>query len=53
MNRRRQFSYLCSLVQFAEQLTNTANFEEKITTTITTITLYFDPGFKPSDFQIH
>ena len=38
--------------QFTEQLTNTAKFEEKITVTEPpTITLCFDPKFKPSVFE--
>ncbi len=38
--------------QFTEQLTNTAKFEEKITVTESpTITLCFDPRFKPSVFE--
>ena len=38
--------------QFTEQLTNTAKFEEKITVTEPpTITLCFDPRFKPSVFE--
>ena len=38
--------------QFTEQLTNTAKFEEKITfTEPPTITLCFDPRFKPSVFE--
>ena len=38
--------------QFTEQLTNTAKFEEKIKVTEPpTITLCFDPRFKPSVFE--
>jgi len=38
--------------QFTEQLTNTAKFEEKITVTEPpTITICFDPIFKPSVFE--
>ena len=38
--------------QFTEQLTNTAKFEEKITVTEPpTITLCFNPIFKPSVFE--
>ena len=38
--------------QFTEQLTNTAKFEEKITVAEPpTITLCFDPRFKPSVFK--
>ena len=38
--------------QFTEQLTNTAKFEEKFTVTEPpTITLCFDPRFKPSVFE--
>ena len=38
--------------QFTEQLTNTAKFEEKITVTEPpTVTICFDPIFKPSVFE--
>ena len=38
--------------QFSEQLTNTAKYEEKITVTEPpTITICFDPAFKPSVFE--
>ena len=38
--------------QFSEQLTNTAKYEEKITVTKPpTITICFDPAFKPSVFE--
>ena len=37
---------------FSEQLTNTAKYEEKITVTEPpTITICFDPAFKPSVFE--